>query len=71
MTKTKAEKKVPVYIPKKYRGDDCRYIAVNGERILVQTNKVVEVPERFAEVIENSAKMDAEKEKFISDNISQ
>ena len=53
----KQEKMVPVFIPKESRNDTERFVSVNGENILVQTGKTVEVPERFAEVIKNSEKM--------------
>lgn len=67
----KKEKMVPVFIPKQSRGDTERFIAVNGERILVQTGKKVEVPERFAEVIRNSEAMAATAAEFIDANISE
>ena len=41
----KAEKKVKVFIPKESRNDTERFVSVNGERILIQTGKTVEVPE--------------------------
>lgn len=64
------EKYKSVFIPKESRNDTERFIAVNGERILVQTGKNVEIPERFAEVIENSAEMAAISAKYIDENIS-
>lgn len=67
--KTKEEKLVPVFIPKQSRGDTERFIAVNGERILVQTGKTVEIPERFAEVLKNSEKMAVTAEEYINDNV--
>ncbi len=66
----KNEKLVPVFIPKTSRGDTERFIAVNGERILVQTGKTVEIPERFAEVIRNSEAMAAEASAYIDANVS-
>lgn len=66
----KNEKLVSVFIPKQSRGDADRFVAVNGERILVQTGKTVEVPERFAEVIRNSEKMAAVSAAYIDANIS-
>lgn len=71
MTKTNETKEEmrTVYIPKESRNDDSRYISVNGERIIVQTGKPVEVPERFAEVIENSERMAITSQKFIEENI--
>ena len=66
----KKEKMIPVFIPKESRNDTERFISVNGERILVQTGKSVEVPERFAEVIKNSEKMAAVSAEYIDKNIS-
>ena len=70
MIKTKKEKLVSVFIPKESRNDSERFIAVNGERILVQTGKTVEIPERFAEVIKNSEDMAAVSAEYIEKNIS-
>ena len=56
-TKKSNEALVSVFIPKQGRNDTERFVAVNGERILVQTGKTVEVPKRFAEVIKNSENM--------------
>lgn len=69
MAKTK-EKLVSVFIPKTSRNDTERFVAVNGERILVQTGKTVEIPERFAEVIKNSENMAAVSAAYIDANIS-
>ncbi len=64
------EKLVSVFIPKQSRNDTERFVAVNGERILIQTGKTVEVPERFAEVIRNSEAMAAVSAAYIDANIS-
>ena len=64
------EKLVSVFIPKQSRNDTERFIAVNGERILVQTGKNVEIPERFAEVLRNSERMAAVSAEYIDANIS-
>ena len=64
------EKLVSVFIPKESRNDTERFVAVNGERILVQTGKTVEIPERFAEVIKNSENMAAVSAAYIDANIS-
>ena len=64
------EKLVSVFIPKQSRNDTERFVAVNGERILVQTGKTVEIPERFAEVIKNSEAMAAISAAYIDANIS-
>ncbi len=69
-TEKTSEKLVSVFIPKQSRNDTERFIAVNGERILVQTGKTVEIPERFAEVIRNSEKMAAVSAEYIDANIS-
>lgn len=66
----KAEELESVFIPKQSRNDTQRFIAVNGERILVQTGKAVEIPKRFAEVIRNSEKMAAASAEYIDKNIS-
>ena len=68
-----AEKKVkmvPVFIPKESRNDTERFVSVNGESILVQTGKTVEVPEHFAEVIKNSEEMARLSAEYIDRNIS-
>ena len=69
-TNKTSEKLVSVFIPKQSRNDNERFIGVNGERILVQTGKTVEIPERFAEVIRNSEKMAAVSAEYIDANIS-
>ena len=66
----KKENGVKVFIPRESRGDTERFIAVNGERILVQTGKTVEIPEKFAEVLKNSEEMAAVSAKYIDENIS-
>ncbi len=70
MSKKTKEKTVSVFIPKESRNDTQRFIAVNGERILVQTGKNVLLPERFAQVIKNSEKAAAVCASFIDENIS-
>jgi hypothetical protein len=69
-TTLKNEELVSVFIPRTSRNDTERFIAVNGERILVQTGKTVEIPKRFAEVITNSEKMAAVSAAYIDANIS-
>ena len=68
--KNKNEKLVSVFIPKQSRNDTERFIAVNGERILVQTGKTVEIPQRFAEVVKNSEEMASVSAAYIDANIS-
>lgn len=57
-----------VFIPRKNKADTERYVAVNGENMLVQTGKMISVPVRFAEVIEESQRCDTLAEKFIEAN---
>ncbi len=64
------EKKVTIFIPKESRNDTERFISVNGEAIIVQTGKSVEVPEKFAEVIRNSEEMAQISAEYIEKNIS-
>lgn len=59
---------VTVVVPKKSRDDTQRYVAVNGERIIVQTGVPVKVPRRFAEVLENSERMADDAERYIVAN---
>ena len=52
--------KVPIELFKdngKYKGDVL--VCVNGERLLIQRGKRVEIPRKFALVLEESAKQDA------------
>ncbi len=70
INENKNEKLVSVFIPKQSRDDTERFIGVNGERILVQTGKTVEIPEKFAEVIKNSEEMAAVSAEYIDKNIS-
>ncbi len=60
-----AEKTKTVFIPRKNKNDTERYVAVNGENMLLQTGKAINVPIRFAEVIENSQRQDSAAEAFI------
>ena len=69
-TTLKNEELVSVFIPRTSRNDTERFIAVNGERILIQTGKTVAVPRRFAEVIKNSMASDAEAAAYIEANVS-
>lgn len=54
-----------VFIPRRSKNDTERYVAVNGENMLIQTGKAVEVPLRFAAVIEASQRQDRAAEAFI------
>lgn len=57
--------KKEVFIPRRNKNDTERYVAVNGENMLIQTGKIVEVPLKFAEVIEESGRQDEAAEAFI------
>ena len=46
--------KVTIRIPKRSRGDDERFLACNGRRVLVKTGVDVEVDPAIAEVWYNS-----------------
>ena len=60
-----AAEKRTVFIPRKNKNDTERFVAVNGDNMLIQTGKAIEVPASFAEVIENSHRQDAAAEAFI------
>ena len=62
------EKMREIFITRKNKADTERYVAVNGENMLVQTGKLISVPERFAEVILESLRCDAAAERFIEAN---
>ena len=57
-----------VFIPKKGRNDNERFIAINGKSMLVRTGEPVELPEEFALVIENSLKMEKLSDDYIAEN---
>ena len=59
---------VEIYIPRKNKGDTERYVAVNGENMLIKTGITVNVPVHFAEVIAESQRCDAAAEAFIEAN---
>lgn len=69
----KGKKKVEIFIPKTSKGDNERFIAVNGRRVLVKTGTPVEVAPEIAEVFFNSqrqrADADAKIRSFSSDGI--
>lgn len=60
-----------VFIPKNGRNDNERYVAINGKRILVRTGTAVRVPAHFAEVIEQSQRMDRCSDEYIAKNRRQ
>ena len=57
-----------VFIPKKGRNDNERFISVNGENILVRTGEAVEIPEKFAAIIESSLRMERASDDYIAEN---
>ena len=55
MTKSKpTNKKETIFIPKRSKGENERYIACNGRRLLIKCGVSVEVPPEIAEVWHNS-----------------
>ena len=69
--KDPGEEMVDLYIPKKSRDDTERFLAVNGENILVKTGVTVKVKRKFKEVYENSVAQEAAAEEFIANNINE
>lgn len=65
---------VKVYVPADAlsNGEDKKqkYIGVNGKGILVQTDKTIEVPAEFAEVIERSKMFEANGKAFAEQQAS-
>ena len=66
----KKQTKVTIRIPKRWKGDDERFIACNGRRVLVKTGCDVEVTPAIAEVYYNSEDQRAESERRISEMAS-
>jgi hypothetical protein len=62
------ENKTTVYIPKRGRNDNFRYVAINGKRMLIRCGEPVEVPADFAAVINQGQKQDDESDSFIASN---
>lgn len=65
MKNTKGNKTVSVYIPKMSRNDEAVFVAVNGKRMLVKKGIEVQLPEAFAEVLENSETATQEARNYI------
>ncbi len=65
MKKIKENNMKAVFIPKLNKNDESLFVAVNGKRILVKKGETVMLPCAFAEVVENSASMARQAEKFI------
>ena len=69
--KDPGDEEVELFIPKKSRDDTERFLAVNGENVLVKTGIKVKVKRKFKEVYENSVAQEAAAEEFISNNINE
>lgn len=57
-----------VFIPKRGRNDNERYVAVNGRRMLIKCGESVTVPYEFKEIIEQSQKQDRIADAYIAEN---
>ena len=56
-----------VFIPKKGRNDNERFIAINGHSMLVRTGEPGELPVQFAQIIENSLRMERLSDDYIAE----
>lgn len=63
--KAAAEKTQTVFIPRESKHDDALFVAVNGQRLLVRKGEPVALPEKFAEVINNSFAAAKQAESYI------
>ena len=61
----KKEVKVTLRIPKRWKGDDERFISCNGRRVLVKTGCDVELDPALAEVYYNSVRQREESDERI------
>ena len=57
---------VPVFIPKRYPGDDVRTVSVNGHYKHIPTGKQFLIEPHFAEAVENALLADKAAEDFIA-----
>ncbi len=57
-----------VFIPKRNRNDNERYVALNGRRMIIRCGEPVEVPSEFAMVIEQSLETERLSDEYISEN---
>ena len=64
-------KKVTVRIPKRWKGDNERFISCNGRRVMVKTGVDVEVDAPLAEVYFNSVRQRDESEEHIAKLVSR
>ncbi len=62
--------KVTLRIPKRWKGDDERFIACNGKRVLVKTGVDVQLDADIAEVYFNSCDQRDESERRIAEMAS-
>ena len=60
--------KYTVFIPKRGRNDNERYVAVNGKRMLIRCGEAVTVPYEFKEIIEQSQRQDRMSDAYIAEN---
>ena len=58
--------KVPVFIPKRFKGDDVRTVSVNGIYKHIPTGKEFLVEPCFAEAVANAMLADQQAEKYIN-----
>ena len=59
--------KVTLRIPKRWKGDDERFIACNGRRVLVKTGVDVQLDADIADVYFNSCEQREETERRIAE----
>lgn len=57
---------VPVFIPKRFKGDDVRTVSVNGRYKQIPTGKQFFIEREFAEAVENALLADEYAENFKS-----
>ncbi len=67
----KSNSKITVRIPKRWRGDDERFISCNGRRVLVKTGVDVELDPALAEVYFNSVRQRDESDERIKSLASE
>ena len=59
-------KKITIRIPKRWKGDDERFLSCNGKRVMVKTGIDVDVSPAIAEVYFNSVRQRDESEEHIA-----
>ncbi len=55
---------VPIFIPKRFKGDDVRTVSVNGKYKNIPTGKHFLIESCFAEVVDNAMLADEMAERF-------